>query len=75
MVEYYKTGGGYFYKTYKNGKIKCIRSHGGKRYYDIKDFINEYKNDNLNEIEDKIEDDKRKFICYCRVSSYSQKKN
>ncbi len=58
----------------KNGKIKCVRSPGGKRYYDINDFIynidkNEIKIDNIKNDNIKV---KRK-ICYCRVSSYSQK--
>ena len=58
----------------KNGKIKTIRSPGGKRFYDIKSFIkntDENLNTNNNKINDKIND--RKKICYCRVSSYSQK--
>ena len=58
----------------KNGKIKCVRSPGGKRYYDINDFIynidkNETKTDNIKNDNIKL---KRK-ICYCRVSLYSQK--
>ena len=56
----------------KQGKIKSIRSPGGKRYYDINDFINKIENKTINkELNDILE---RKKICYCRVSSYSQKK-
>ena len=57
----------------KDGKIKTIRSPGGKRFYDIKTFIkNTDENLNLtNTLNNKIDD--RKKICYCRVSSYSQK--
>ena len=57
-----------------NGKIKTIRSPGGKRFYDIKTFIkntDENLNSNNNMINNKLDD--RKKICYCRVSSYSQK--
>ena len=60
----------------KNGKIKCVRSPGGKRYYDIQDFIEKteknLKNDKKEE-KNKKELNIRKKICYCRVSSYSQK--
>ena len=28
----------------KNGKINCVRSPGGKRFYDIKDFISKTEN-------------------------------
>jgi putative resolvase len=56
----------------KQGKIKTIRSPGGKRYYDISDFIN--KIEGTNNINEELEiENKRKKICYCRVSSNSQK--
>lgn len=56
----------------KQGKIKTIRSPGGKRYYDISDFIN--KIEGTNNINEELEiENKRKKICYCRVSSHSQK--
>jgi putative resolvase len=56
----------------KQGKIKTIRSPGGKRYYDISDFIN--KIEGTNNINEELEiENKRKKICYCRVSSDSQK--
>jgi excisionase family DNA binding protein len=61
----------------KNGKIKCVRSPGGKRYYDIQDFIQKteknLKNDKKEEKNKKELLNIRKKICYCRVSSYSQK--
>jgi len=57
----------------KEGKIKTIRSPGGKRFYDVKSFLE--KTDKYDKENDKIEEgkDERKKICYCRVSSYSQK--
>ena len=57
----------------KEGKIDCIRSPGGKRFYDLNGFLKKYNN-NENE-EDEIKEDKilRRKICYCRVSSNSQK--
>jgi len=61
----------------KNGKIKCVRSPGGKRYYDIQDFIEKteknLKNEKKEEKNKKELLNIRKKICYCRVSSYSQK--
>jgi len=62
----------------KDGKIKCIRSPYGKRFYDLKDFLSTYKDDYKNVTiietnEDKIDSIIRKKICYCRVSSNSQK--
>jgi len=57
----------------REGKIKTIRSPGGKRFYDVKSFLE--KTDKYDKDNDKIEEgkDERKKICYCRVSSYSQK--
>ena len=61
----------------KQGKIKAIRSPGGKRYYDINNFIKDIENEEQNEdsenLKNVIEINKKK-ICYCRVSSHSQKK-
>jgi len=69
----------------KQGKIKTIRSPGGTRYYDVKDFIKNIDENSENQhIEEMIQSNlkqenveqenvKRKKICYCRVSSYSQK--
>ena len=43
----------------KQGKIKTIRSPGGKRYYDISDFIN--KIEGTNNINEELEiENKRK---------------
>ena len=58
----------------KLGKIKTIRSPGGKRYYDINNFMNniEKNNELINDIKENKIINRRK-ICYCRVSSYSQK--
>ena len=67
---------GVHFQTLRNwdreGKIKTIRSPGGKRFYDIKSFLEE--TDKQDKDKDKIEEEKnqRKKICYCRVSSYSQ---
>ena len=63
----------------KKGKIKCIRSPGGKRYYDINDFITKIENIKIENNNEEVDDfDKnitlKKKICYCRVSSHSQKK-
>ena len=56
----------------REGKIKTTRSPGGKRFYDVKSFLEE--TDKQEKIEnEKDEKDERKKICYCRVSSYSQK--
>jgi len=63
----------------KQGKIKTIRSPGGKRYYDINNFITdiEKNNSDIKEIHYKnnVKENEniRRKICYCRVSSYSQK--
>ena len=68
---------GVHFQTLRNwdreGKIKTIRSPGGKRFYDVKSFLE--KTDKYDKDNDKIEEEKdeRKKICYCRVSSYSQK--
>jgi len=68
---------GVHFQTLRNwdreGKIKTIRSPGGKRFYDVKSFLE--KTDKYDKDNDKIEEgkDERKKICYCRVSSYSQK--
>jgi predicted site-specific integrase-resolvase len=63
----------FIFQTLRNwdreGKIKTIRSPGGKRFYDVKSFLEE--TDKQEKIEN--EKDERKKICYCRVSSYSQK--
>jgi predicted site-specific integrase-resolvase len=59
----------------KQGKIDCVRSPGGKRFYDLTGFLKKYNNnDNNNDNEIKTEETNiRKKICYCRVSSNSQK--
>jgi predicted site-specific integrase-resolvase len=57
----------------KSGKIKCIRSPGGKRYYDINSFILEIDKKEENTESLSIEVISKKKICYCRVSSHSQK--
>ena len=44
----------------KEQKIKCIRTSGGHRRYDLTDFLKESPKD-------------MKTICYCRVSSAKQK--
>ena len=54
----------------KEGKIDCIRSLGGKRFYDLSGFLKKYNNDDII-INEEIP--LRKKICYCRVSLNSQK--
>jgi predicted site-specific integrase-resolvase len=56
----------------KEGKIECIRSLGGKRFYDLSGFLKKYDDNNnvLNESKTEI---LKRNICYCRVSSNSQK--
>jgi predicted site-specific integrase-resolvase len=56
------------YKYEKEGLLKTIRSPGGKRFYNVKQYL---KDNNI--IMDEPLKPKRK-ICYARVSSYSQKK-
>jgi len=56
----------------KEGKIKCIRSPGGKRFYDLNGFLNEY-DEKEETTETKKEEIMKRNICYCRVSSHSQK--
>ena len=57
----------------KEGKIECIRSPGGKRFYNLNGFLKKYDdNGNENKTDETPKSLKRK-ICYCRVSSNSQK--
>ena len=72
---------GVHFKTLRNwdkqGKIKTIRSPGRTRYYDVKGFIkNMDENSGNQHIEEIVQNNlnvKRRKICYCRVSSYTQK--
>ena len=57
----------------KEGKIDCIRSPGGKRFYDLTGFLKKYNNNETVIEEEQIEKTEKKKICYCRVSSNSQK--
>lgn len=64
----------------KEGKIECIRSPGGKRFYDLNNFLKKYEDikntkfKDINETKDNEKDNTfKKKICYCRVSSNSQK--
>ncbi|NQV78709.1 MAG: IS607 family transposase [Lutibacter sp.] len=57
------------YKYERENLIKTIRSPGGKRFYNVKEYL---KNNNML-VDEPIEKEKRK-ICYARVSSHSQKK-
>ena len=62
----------------KSGKIKCIKSPGGKIYYYVNTFMikTEY-DEKIDEKESIIKTLNKnifkKKICYCRVSSHSQK--
>jgi putative resolvase len=56
------------------GKIETLRSPGGKRFYNVDKYLKDNNieiNDKNIEINDKNIDKKK--ICYCRVSSHSQK--
>jgi putative resolvase len=50
------------------GKIEAIRTPGRKRLFNVQKFIE----DNKNSFEEKSEKKKR-YICYCRVSTTNQK--
>jgi excisionase family DNA binding protein len=56
----------------KEGKIECVRSPGGKRYYNVDEFLKKYNDE---ELKDQPQENKtlKRNICYCRVSSHSQK--
>ena len=54
------------YNWEKNKQIETIRTPGGKRLYNVGKYIS--NNININPV-----DKHRLKICYCRVSSYSQK--
>jgi predicted site-specific integrase-resolvase len=57
------------YKYDREGLIKTIRSPGGKRFYNVKEYL---RNNNMIKEDELINKEKRK-ICYARVSSHSQK--
>ena len=73
------------YRWERKGLIKTIRSPGGKRFYNVQKYIEGNKTKNLEAIKiknDKNNQDENKKlnknedmenICYCRVSSSSQK--
>ena len=56
------------YKYDREGLIKTIRSPGGKRFYNVKEYL---KNNNMIPSEPEVK--KKRNICYARVSSHSQK--
>lgn len=66
------------YQWEEKGKIETIRTPGGKRLYNVKDYIKNQKCDenecenNLKKLEN-IEKDKKINISYIRVSSIGQK--
>ena len=59
---------GVHYKTLYNwadkGLIEVLRLPGGKRMYNVQDFISKHSN---------AEKKTKRNICYCRVSTYGQK--
>ena len=55
----------------KKGTIDSIRTPGGKRLYNVEKYIKDHQN-SFND--DKIDNESEKrYICYCRVSTPSQK--
>ena len=73
------------YRWEKKGLIKTIRSPGGKRFYNVRKYIEENKTKNIGTTKIKIDENNqydnkklnksedRENICYCRVSSSGQK--
>ena len=65
------------YQWDAKGKIKTIRTPGGKRLYDVSSFIREKQcekyGDNCVEDLDALDAEERLKICYARVSSVTQK--
>ena len=68
------------YNWEKSGKIEIIRhSEKGKRFYNVEKYLNENKQKTNNDIKkeeeniDLVNDDKKKNICYVRVSTVGQK--
>ena len=55
----------------KEGKIEAIRTLGKKRYYNVKKFLKQYRDEEIELPIKKIKE--KRNICYCRVSSESQK--
>jgi len=55
----------------KEGKIEAIRTPGKKRYYNVKKFLKQYRNEEIEKPIEKLKE--KRNICYCRVSSESQK--
>ena len=58
----------------KKGLIKTIRSGGGdKRFYNVEEYLKDKTK--INEVfeGEEVEEDARLKICYCRVSTHSQK--
>lgn len=64
----------------KNNKIETIRTPGGRRMYNVNKYIRENNIDYKEvikkadpEVKKEIKDDKKKNICYVRVSTVGQK--
>ena len=60
------------YNWERSGKIKAIRTPGGQRMYNIREFLGQH-GDYLKNIPEEKTKTNRIKICYCRVSSSSQK--
>jgi predicted site-specific integrase-resolvase len=58
------------YNWDKEGKIEVIRSDGGKRFYNVKKYIDEKVNIHTEE-----KKNNKISVCYCRVSSEHQKED
>ena len=64
---------GVHYQTLRNwdkkGQIETMRTPGNKRMYNVKKYLKDHKEHS----EDDESKSEKKWICYCRVSSHSQK--
>ena len=61
------------YNWDKLGKIEVIRSSGGKRFYNVEEYLEENKNRDKNEIKENKKEKKETKISYIRVSTLGQK--
>ena len=60
------------YNWERSGKIKAIRTPGGQRMYNIREFLGQH-GDYLKNVPEEQTKSNRIKVCYCRVSSSGQK--